>query len=603
MEPRRGQNGGERANMSHMSAADAENQSRRPSDAWVLDAIADLETGPSLAAGPSAPASSNSSSGGAHAAAPGAVNGASGATSANGSKPRAAEHDTEEEDLQRYVTTRMARLTRDPQYTTVHRRLAGRRRTRSLESEILLTIDIIVSMVLYYMLSRAIIPLPTTFPIVGVLHRHVETHLAPGIVILVTWPILLTAFRLYPTAWSRSFFAPLRAILAVLATGLIVGGVYYVLQLGEVHIVYLTFVIADALVLAFLRIILRPIFVALIPKRRVLIVGTARLAIDTARAVAARRGQGLELVGVAGPRRELDVEPDQPQTWQAALNESWVNWRLGDVGDVPEIVRKHEIDLVLIALAPRERYVGSWVISSLAHMPVQLYVVPDLVTETAKTVIESIDGMPLIGLTESAISGWNARLKRLLDLAICVPMLIVLSPLMLVIALLVRFDSPGPALFKQERVGQHTRRFQMLKFRTMYVDAEQRARDVSVKTEGGLVHKQRGDPRVTRVGAILRRTSLDELPQLLNIIRGDMSVVGPRPELPWIVERYRAWQYRRLLVPQGLTGWWQVHGRSERVMHMHTQDDIYYVRNYSLWLDVKILLLTIKTVLTGKGAF
>jgi lipopolysaccharide/colanic/teichoic acid biosynthesis glycosyltransferase len=143
----------------------------------------------------------------------------------------------------------------------------------------------------------------------------------------------------------------------------------------------------------------------------------------------------------------------------------------------------------------------------------------------------------------------------------------------------------------------------MLKFRTMYLDAEQRAREVAVKTEGGLVHKHRDDPRITRVGRFLRRTSLDELPQLINVARGDMSVVGPRPELPWIVEKYRAWQYRRLLVPQGITGWWQVHGRSDRVLHLHTQDDIYYVRNFSLWLDIKILLLTIRSVLTGKGAF
>jgi exopolysaccharide biosynthesis polyprenyl glycosylphosphotransferase len=211
--------------------------------------------------------------------------------------------------------------------------------------------------------------------------------------------------------------------------------------------------------------------------------------------------------------------------------------------------------------------------------------------------------MPVLGLTESGVTGWNLRIKRLIDLVICIPILLLVWPLMVIIAVAVRLDSPGPAIFAGERVGQHNRRFKMYKFRTMVMDADRRAREVAVRTGDGLVHKRPDDPRVTRVGAFLRKTSLDELPQLFNILKGDMSVVGPRPELPWIVERYRAWQYRRLLVPQGLTGWWQVHGRSDRVLHLNTQDDIFYVRNYSIWLDIRILLMTIKVVFTGRGAF
>jgi exopolysaccharide biosynthesis polyprenyl glycosylphosphotransferase len=267
-------------------------------------------------------------------------------------------------------------------------------------------------------------------------------------------------------------------------------------------------------------------------------------------------------------------------------------------------VREKKVDLALIALSPRERYEASWLISSMANLPLQLYVLPDVVTETAKTVMDELDGIPAIGLTESAISGWNARIKRMMDLAICVPLLILVAPLLIVIGLLVRLDSHGPAIFKSERIGQHNRRFFMLKFRTMRVDTERRMKEMAEHTAtGDLNHKRRDNPNITRLGAFLRRTSLDELPQLINIVKGDMSVVGPRPELPWIVERYRAWQYRRLLVPQGLTGWWQVNGRSNRVLHLHTQDDIFYVRNYSLWLDIKILLMTIKSVLTGRGAF
>jgi lipopolysaccharide/colanic/teichoic acid biosynthesis glycosyltransferase len=117
------------------------------------------------------------------------------------------------------------------------------------------------------------------------------------------------------------------------------------------------------------------------------------------------------------------------------------------------------------------------------------------------------------------------------------------------------------------------------------------------------VHKRPNDPRVTRIGRIIRRTSLDELPQLINVLKGDMSLVGPRPELPWLVAQYDYWQHKRFAVPQGITGWWQVNGRSDNLMHLNTQDDLYYIRNYSLWMDLYILLKTPWVVLRGKGAY
>jgi len=124
-----------------------------------------------------------------------------------------------------------------------------------------------------------------------------------------------------------------------------------------------------------------------------------------------------------------------------------------------------------------------------------------------------------------------------------------------------------------------------------------------VDAHGQIVHKQVNDPRITRVGRLIRRTSLDELPQLLNVLKGDMSLVGPRPELPWLVEQYERWQYRRLSVPQGITGWWQVNGRSNNLMHLSTAQDLYYIENYSLWLDLQILWRTVTVVLLGKGAY
>jgi lipopolysaccharide/colanic/teichoic acid biosynthesis glycosyltransferase len=173
-----------------------------------------------------------------------------------------------------------------------------------------------------------------------------------------------------------------------------------------------------------------------------------------------------------------------------------------------------------------------------------------------------------------------------------------------VLALMIRLEGAGPILFGQQRVGENGRLFRMYKFRTMVPNAEQTRHMVErVDENGNLIHKSINDPRVTRVGRILRRTSLDELPQLFNVISGDMSLIGPRPELPYLVEKYEPWQRTRFAVPQGITGWWQVNGRSDKPMHLHTEEDLYYVRNYSLILDIRILLKTIATVFRGKGAY
>jgi lipopolysaccharide/colanic/teichoic acid biosynthesis glycosyltransferase len=173
-----------------------------------------------------------------------------------------------------------------------------------------------------------------------------------------------------------------------------------------------------------------------------------------------------------------------------------------------------------------------------------------------------------------------------------------------VISLAIKLDSPGPVIFRQQRVGENGRLFSMLKFRSMYQDAEQRLAEVLAEGEGGqVIHKRRDDPRVTRVGRFIRATSLDELPQLFNVLKGEMSLVGPRPEQPWLVERYEPWQRKRFAVPQGITGWWQVNGRSDKPMHLHTEEDLYYIQNYSLLLDIRILWKTIAAVLKRRGAY
>ncbi len=190
-------------------------------------------------------------------------------------------------------------------------------------------------------------------------------------------------------------------------------------------------------------------------------------------------------------------------------------------------------------------------------------------------------------------------LKRWLDVVVALILLILLLPLLLTVACVLRLAGGGPVLFKQKRIGRNGKAFIIYKFRTMRVDGEA----VQLHIVDGKSHKVPNDPRVTRLGKFLRQTSIDELPQLFNILKGDMSFVGPRPELPEIVSKYEEWQHERHLVTPGLTGWWQVEGRGKQPMHQFTHLDIYYVENQSFSLDMHILLRTVRVVLARTGAF
>lgn len=186
--------------------------------------------------------------------------------------------------------------------------------------------------------------------------------------------------------------------------------------------------------------------------------------------------------------------------------------------------------------------------------------------------------------------------KRATDIAVALVALLLLAPLFLIVAIAIRLDSSGPAFFLQDRVGYRGRVFRIVKFRTM-------TNGSVLQLQAGS-HKHEYDRRITRVGKILRKTSIDELPQLFNVLRGEMSLVGPRPEIVEIVlARYERWQYQRFLVPQGLTGWWQVTGRGQKLLFQNTADDLHYIEHATFWLDLAILLRTIPAVLRRDGAF
>jgi exopolysaccharide biosynthesis polyprenyl glycosylphosphotransferase len=332
---------------------------------------------------------------------------------------------------------------------------------------------------------------------------------------------------------------------------------------------------------------------SLIDHKRIILVGTGDLAQRVARIMRQREGNGYHLLGF------LDDDPKI----EGSRYEGFPVLGRGD--QLLELSKQLEVDEVWSTLPPKAYDRLHDMIGELDAIPVRIKVIPDyfsLALVQAKT--EMLEGIPLIGLREPVIDGATYHVKRAFDVLMGAISLVIAAPIMLIIGILIRIESPGPIIFRQTRVGENGRLFGMFKFRTMVENAEARRDEViQIAPNGDINHKHPFDPRVTRFGAFLRRYSLDELPQLVNVLRGEMSLVGPRPEMPWLVEKYRPWQRKRFAVPQGITGWWQVTGRSDKPMHLNTDEDLFYVHNYSLWLDIKILLKTPLAVIQGKGAF
>jgi exopolysaccharide biosynthesis polyprenyl glycosylphosphotransferase len=324
--------------------------------------------------------------------------------------------------------------------------------------------------------------------------------------------------------------------------------------------------------------------------RRVLVVGAGPVGRELQAQIKQNPGFGLGVIGF------LDDDPSKRDQEVEIL---------GMTNDLQKVIREYAVDDVVFALPLRAYEKVNRQVAELHSIPVKVWVIPDYFHVTLyRATPEEFAGITMLDLRAPALSDYQRMMKRSLDLVISLVLMPFVLPIIGLAALAIRLDGPGPIFFKQNRVGENGRLFGMLKFRTMVPDAENLRHLVEHYDEdGNLIHKTEDDPRITRVGRFLRRTSIDELPQIFNILKGDMSLVGPRPELPHLVEMYEPWQRKRFAVPQGLTGWWQVNGRSDKPMHLNTEYDLYYVQNYSLLLDIIIIIKTIWVVLKGKGAY
>jgi exopolysaccharide biosynthesis polyprenyl glycosylphosphotransferase len=326
---------------------------------------------------------------------------------------------------------------------------------------------------------------------------------------------------------------------------------------------------------------------------RVLIVGAGELGRAVMRNIVAHPEFGYDVVGF------VDDDPEKGRTDIGRFK------GLGGVEKLPSLISEHKVNEVIVTLPWQYHRKILNIIYQCEREQVRPRIVPDIFQIVLSQMhIDDLGGIPLISIKDASFGGWSKALKRSIDFTFSLVGLVVLAPLLGLIALAIKLDSPGPILFRQVRLGKEGKPFTLSKFRSMCLDAEEKqARLTELNEADGPIFKIRDDPRLTRVGKILRRVSLDELPQLYNVLRGEMSLIGPRPPLPQEVEQYREWHKRRLEVSPGMTGLPQVSGRSDLTFDEMALLDIFYIEEWSLALDAKIFLKTIPSVILGRGAY
>jgi exopolysaccharide biosynthesis polyprenyl glycosylphosphotransferase len=328
--------------------------------------------------------------------------------------------------------------------------------------------------------------------------------------------------------------------------------------------------------------------------KSLLIIGGGRRGRRFANQLAKRQDLGYRLLGY--------VDSDSTLANQELAGAPW----LGRIEDLSHIIATEVVDEVAIALPVKSQYTQiESAVALLEEQGITTHLLSDLFPQKlARSQAAKFDGLPIVSLHSVPLFSWRTEAKRLFDLGVALLMLIALAPLLLLVAIAIKLDSTGPVFFIQERIGLNKRRFRMFKFRTMCSDAEARMKDIEhLNEKTGPIFKIRHDPRITGVGCWLRKTSIDELPQLANVLLGDMSVVGPRPlSLRDALRMEEAWQKRRFSVKPGLTCLWQVSGRSNLSFEQWMQLDLEYIDHWSLGLDGKILLRTVPAILSARGA-
>jgi Undecaprenyl-phosphate glucose phosphotransferase len=421
-------------------------------------------------------------------------------------------------------------------------------------------------------------------------------------IVLILWPVVFYFHGLYQSRRGRSRVDEVLTIaMAVLAATVLLSVVlawyrppafpgsdqvftYSRAFVGLFALADLLLVVAGRMTI---RLGLRKIRLSGLNLQRILVIGAGALGREITTKILAHREMGFEVVGF------LDDDPRKVGSTVCGLPV------LGTLRQADEIVNDHDIDQVFVALPLEAHKKMLQVIDVMAQECVEIKLVPDILQYAAlRAGLEDLDGTPVINLSQVPLQGWNSMLKRAIDVGMAIAVMMALIPIVPLIALLIWLEDRGPIFYRQERMGLDGKPFMIVKFRSMRVNAE---------ATSGPVWAVRDDPRRTRVGSFLRRTSLDELPQIWNVLTGDMSIVGPRPERPTFVREFKHKIPRYMLrhrVKAGITGWAQVHGwRGNTSIKKRIQYDLYYIQNWSLTLDFKILWMTIRYALRHHNAY
>jgi exopolysaccharide biosynthesis polyprenyl glycosylphosphotransferase len=442
---------------------------------------------------------------------------------------------------------------------------------------------------------------------VGMIAQIGAASVTPRLVVAGVLPPLWLAILLFSRAYTRRFVGATpeeyrnigRAVgwLALFAAVLSYGAKYELAR-GIVIVVLPTLLVLALLGRRTARNWLYHERMAGRQTQRTVVIGDVRTVGRMVRQIRRARNEGLHVVAVCASR--IAAHGDVPSTVEGVPVFGYPDEAMHaiDLFDAEVVVVTSDPDLSGPALRRL-----AW---TLEDRGVDLMISPGLFEVAGPRLsIRPAAGMPLLYVERPVMSGFRRLAKGLVDQSLTLCVLLAALPVFLVIVAAIRLDGPGPVLFRQRRVGEGGTEFSMLKFRTMVVDAEERLAEISAAADVGntVLFKMRSDPRVTRVGRVLRRFSLDELPQLINVLRGEMSLIGPRPPLPAEVARYEDDAVRRLRVKPGITGLWQVSGRSDLTWEQSVRLDLWYVDNWSLVLDMQILGRTAKAVLHGQGAY
>ena len=432
-----------------------------------------------------------------------------------------------------------------------------------------------------------------------VLTAHYRRYLWLIYVVMILWPLMLNINGIYPTNRLRTLKRATGIIFESTVQGLIIVLAFlFIFKLQVVSrlimaafggIVTCLLILKESLVLWHLQ-LLRKSGANI---RNVLMVGTINSVRNVVKTIEENSFLGLKIIGLLVPREEVQKK------------EAWGQEILGSLDEIETVIHNNPVDQVIMTIDRKDYKEVENIIFHCEEEGLEIWITASLFNiKIARLDADELFGIPIFVFRTGPKFSWQIFMKNIFDLVSGLILSILSLPIIAIVALFIKLTSPGPVLFKQERCSIHGRKFTLYKLRTMYIGAEKMQKELEAKNiMKGPIFKLDKDPRITPVGRILRKMSIDEMPQFWNVLKGDMSLVGPRPPVPSEVKNYKGWQRRRLSMKPGITGLWQISGRSDIIDFDKLANlDLKYIDSWSIWFDLKIFFKTIRVVLSTKGA-